>query len=104
MLLAAPACAQREQATAGADPVETLEADTSHGWLRPRSNEREAERRAMVRRQIANRGVRASAVLDAVTKELEADPTRIVEVLFKMAEAATPHYPADDQTAVVLRT
>ncbi len=45
-----------------------------------------------------------AAVLDAVTKELEADPTRIVEVLFEMAEAATPQYLADDQTAVVLRT
>ena len=45
-----------------------------------------------------------AAVLDAVTKELEADPTHIVEVLFELAEAATPQYLADDQTAVVLRT
>ena len=45
-----------------------------------------------------------AAVLDAVAKEQEADPTRIVEALFATAEAATPRYPADDQTALVLRT
>ena len=45
-----------------------------------------------------------AAVLDAVRSALERDPTAIVEVLFDMAEAATPYVPADDRTAVVLRT
>ena len=45
-----------------------------------------------------------AAVLDAVTKERDANPARIVEVLFETAEAATPQYPADDQTALILRT
>jgi sigma-B regulation protein RsbU (phosphoserine phosphatase) len=45
-----------------------------------------------------------AAVVHAVKKELDSDPTRIVEVLFDMAEAATPYIPADDQTALVLRT
>ena len=40
-----------------------------------------------------------AAVLDAVAKELEADPAHIVDVLFEMAEAATPYNPADDRTA-----
>ena len=43
-------------------------------------------------------------MIDAVKKELDKDPTHIVDVLFEMAEAATPYIPADDQTALVLRT
>ena len=45
-----------------------------------------------------------AAVLDAVRSALDRDPTAIVEVLFDMAEASTPYVPADDRTAVVLRT
>ncbi len=45
-----------------------------------------------------------AAVLDAVKSALGRDPAAIVEVLFDMAEAATPYVPADDRTAVVLRT
>ncbi len=45
-----------------------------------------------------------TAVLDAVERELEADPTHIVDVLFEMAEVATPYNPVDDRTALVLRT
>jgi sigma-B regulation protein RsbU (phosphoserine phosphatase) len=45
-----------------------------------------------------------AAVLDAVRSALGRDPAAIVEVLFDMAEAATPYVPADDRTAVVLRT
>ena len=45
-----------------------------------------------------------AAVLDAVRGQQETDPTHIVETLFEMAEAATPYVPADDRTAVVLRT
>ena len=45
-----------------------------------------------------------AAVVDAVKKSLDMDPTHIVDVLFDMAEAATPYVPADDQTALVLRT
>ena len=45
-----------------------------------------------------------AAVLDAVRRGRETDPTHIVEVLFDMAEAATPYIPADDRTALVLRT
>ncbi len=66
LLLATPACAQRDQTTGDADPVDAREADASLGWSRPRSNERQAERRAMVKRQIAARGVRDSAALEAL--------------------------------------
>ena len=45
-----------------------------------------------------------AAVVDAVKKSLDMDPTHIVDVLFDMAEAATPYVPADDRTALVLRT
>ena len=45
-----------------------------------------------------------AAVVDAVSRELEMDPTHIVDILFEMTEAATPYVPADDRTAVVLRT
>ena len=45
-----------------------------------------------------------AAVLEVVKKERKADPEHIVEVLFDLAEAATPYVPADDRTAVVLRT
>ncbi len=44
-----------------------VKADTSLGWARPRSTEREAQRRAMVRRQIAARGIDTVAVLDAMS-------------------------------------
>jgi hypothetical protein len=45
-----------------------------------------------------------AAVVDAVKRELEADPAHIVEVLFDMTDSVTPYVPADDRTAVVLRT
>ena len=45
-----------------------------------------------------------AAVVDAVKRERASDPTHIVDVLFEMAEAATPYVPADDRTAVILRT
>lgn len=45
-----------------------------------------------------------AAVLNAVRSARQRDPAAIVEVLFDMAEAATPYIPADDRTAVVLRT
>jgi sigma-B regulation protein RsbU (phosphoserine phosphatase) len=45
-----------------------------------------------------------ATVLDAVERELEADPAHIVDVLFEMAAAATPYNPVDDRTALVLRT
>ena len=45
-----------------------------------------------------------AAVLDAVRSEMERGPAAVVEVLFDMAEGATPYIPADDRTAVVLRT
>ena len=45
-----------------------------------------------------------AAVLEAVRSEMERGPTAIVEVLFDLAEGATPYIPADDRTAVVLRT
>lgn len=44
------------------------------------------------------------AVLDAVKSAQERGPKDIVEVLFDMAEVATPYIPADDRTAVILRT
>ena len=44
------------------------------------------------------------AVLDGVRSAQERGPAAVVEVLFDMAEAATPYIPADDRTAVVLRT
>ena len=45
-----------------------------------------------------------AAVLDAVKRELKADPAHIVDVLFEMADAANPVNPVDDRTALVLRT
>jgi len=45
-----------------------------------------------------------AAVLDAVSRELKGDPAHIVEALFDLADAATPHNPSDDRTALVLRT
>ena len=45
-----------------------------------------------------------ATVLDAVRSALERDPAAIVEVLFDIAEASNAYVPADDQTAVVLRT
>jgi sigma-B regulation protein RsbU (phosphoserine phosphatase) len=45
-----------------------------------------------------------AAVVDTVKREFEADPAHIVEVLFDMTDSVTPYVPADDRTAVVLRT
>ena len=45
-----------------------------------------------------------AAVLECVTAQGGADPVQIVDALFEMAEAATPYVPADDRTAIVLRT
>ena len=45
-----------------------------------------------------------AAVIDAVARELAADPAHIVDVLFEMAAAANPVNPVDDRTALVLRT
>ncbi len=45
-----------------------------------------------------------AAVLDAVTVAGGASPAQIVDTLFDLAEAATPYTPADDRTALVLRT
>ena len=45
-----------------------------------------------------------ATVLDAVERELEADPAHIVDGLFEMAAGATPYNPVDDRTALVLRT
>ncbi len=45
-----------------------------------------------------------AAVVDAVMRELDTNPTHIVEVLFDLADAATPYVPTDDRTALVLRT
>jgi len=45
-----------------------------------------------------------AAVLDTVIAQGMASPTQIVDALFDKAEAATPYIPADDRTAIVLRT
>ena len=45
-----------------------------------------------------------TAVLDAVARELAADPAHIVDVLCEMADGATPYNPVDDRTVLVLRT
>ena len=45
-----------------------------------------------------------AAVLDAVTAQGSDSPSRIVDALFDLADAATPYIPADDRTAIVLRT
>ncbi len=45
-----------------------------------------------------------AAVLDAVTTRAGASPADIVDALFDLAEGATPSIPADDRTAIVLRT
>ena len=45
-----------------------------------------------------------ATVLEAVTAQGSAASAQIVDALFDMAEAATPHIPADDLTAIVLRT
>jgi len=45
-----------------------------------------------------------STVLDAVREHATSSPARIVEVLFEITDSVTPHVPADDRTAVVLRT
>jgi sigma-B regulation protein RsbU (phosphoserine phosphatase) len=45
-----------------------------------------------------------AAIVDAVKRELAMDPTHIVDALFELADDATPYVPADDRTALVLRT
>jgi len=45
-----------------------------------------------------------AAVLAAVAAQRGAPTAQIVDTLFELAEAATPHIPADDRTAIVLRT
>ena len=45
-----------------------------------------------------------AAVLEAVTAQGSAASAQIVDALFDLAEAATPYIPADDLTAIVLRT
>jgi sigma-B regulation protein RsbU (phosphoserine phosphatase) len=45
-----------------------------------------------------------AAVVDAVRGVLDLDPTHIVEVLFNLSNAGTPYVPADDRTALALRT
>ena len=66
MLLSAHACAQREPPNEPPKPAEKVPPDTSSGWPRPRSSERLADRKAMVQRHIAARGVRDKAVLEAM--------------------------------------
>ena len=43
-------------------------------------------------------------VLEAVREHAKSTSARIVEVVFDLADSATPYVPADDRTAVVLRT
>ncbi len=50
------------------------------------------------------RGSGEKVVLEAVAAQVDADPARIVEALFALAEAATPNIPADDRTVIALRT
>jgi sigma-B regulation protein RsbU (phosphoserine phosphatase) len=45
-----------------------------------------------------------AAVLDGVTAYRSAPAAQIVDALFDLADAANPHIPADDRTAIVLRT
>jgi sigma-B regulation protein RsbU (phosphoserine phosphatase) len=45
-----------------------------------------------------------AAVLGSVTAQGSAPPAQIVDALFGLAGAATPYIPADDRTAIVLRT
>ena len=45
-----------------------------------------------------------AAVLDAIRREREGGPAHIIEVLFDLSEAAIPYVPADDRTAVILRS
>ena len=45
-----------------------------------------------------------AAVLEAVMAQGTASPAHIVDTLFELAGAATPYIPADDRTAIVLRT
>jgi sigma-B regulation protein RsbU (phosphoserine phosphatase) len=50
------------------------------------------------------RGNGESTVLDAVREHATSSPARIVEVLFEITDSVTALVPADDRTAVVLRT
>lgn len=43
-------------------------------------------------------------VLDTVREQATRSSARIVEVLFDLADSATPYVPTDDRTAIVLRT
>lgn len=61
------ACGEGGQTPPSTESAEPAGPDGLLGWQRPRSLERRAQRRAMVERQIAARGVRDRAVLDALT-------------------------------------
>ena len=45
-----------------------------------------------------------AAVLNGITAHRSAPAAEIVDALFDLADAATPYIPADDRTAIVLRT
>ncbi len=62
------ACGEGDQTPPPTESAEPAGPDGLSGWQRPRSSERRAQRRAMVERQIAARGVRDRAVLDALTR------------------------------------
>lgn len=64
--LSTPACGQRGRNDEVAKPAIAPQPDKSLAWARPRSDERLAERREMVRRQIAARGITDRAVLEAM--------------------------------------
>lgn len=61
------ACGKGGQTPPPTESAQPAGPDNMSGWQRPRSSERRAQRRAMVERQIAARGVRDRAVLDALT-------------------------------------
>ncbi|MEE9293502.1 MAG: protein-L-isoaspartate(D-aspartate) O-methyltransferase [Phycisphaerae bacterium] len=64
--LAAAACVQENPDGAGGGQAVTQRVDRTSGWERPRCDERQAERSRMVQGQIAARGVRDRAVLEAM--------------------------------------
>ena len=45
-----------------------------------------------------------AAVLEGVTRWRGEPAAQIVDALFELADAATPYVPADDRTALVLKT
>ncbi|MFQ5591463.1 MAG: protein-L-isoaspartate(D-aspartate) O-methyltransferase [Phycisphaerae bacterium] len=61
------ACAQGVHLPDRTTRTEAQNVDLSLGWPRPRSDERRAERRSMVHRQIVVRRIHDAAVIDAVT-------------------------------------